>query len=179
MTSSAGGTSSASGTNSSAGGTNGVKRLGYSGLRLATLHPHVYYAVAAVDALVFTVLGLIVMLRSVGGGIAIIACGLIAAGFAAWPAWWSEQHPQLAAEYVGQRRERSQRMARRHPLYFIVLLPIVLGVDAALRWHASSGDAAHHGIWSWIVPAGIGLVGGGIAGTALVVRARRAKPTER
>ncbi|HEY3923727.1 MAG TPA: hypothetical protein VGL75_04135 [Acidothermaceae bacterium] len=170
-------TYSAGGTNS-AGGAGGVKRFGYSGFRLATLHPHVYYAVAAVDAIVFTVLGLIVMLRSVGGGIAIIACGLVAAGFAAWPAWWSEQHPQLAAEYVGQRRERSQRMARRHPLYFIVLLPIVLAVDMALRWHAgSNNDIAHHGLWSWIVPAVIGLVGGGIAGTALVVRARRAKPT--
>jgi hypothetical protein len=69
-------------------------------------------------------------------------------------------------------------MARRHPLYFVVVLPIALAADTALRWHTgATNDAAHHGLWSWLVPALIGLIGGGIAGTTLVVRARRAKPS--
>jgi fructose-specific phosphotransferase system IIC component len=167
------------GGSNSAGGSTSVGRLGYSGRYLATTHPQIYYAVAAADALLFTVLGAVLMPRSLGGGIAVIFCGLIASGFAALPAWWSERHPERAAQVVGQRRERSQRMARRHPLYFVVLLPIALAVDAALRWHTgTNNDAAHHGIWSWIVPALVGLIGGGVAGTALVVRARRAKPSD-
>jgi hypothetical protein len=160
----------------SVGGSNDVGRLGYSGRYLATMHPHIYYGVAAVDAVFFTLLGAILMPRSLGGGIAVMVCGLVAAALSALPAWWSERHPQRAAQLVGQRRERSQRMARRHPLYFVVVLPIALAVDAALRWHVGpNNDAAHHGLWSWIVPALVGLIGGGVAGIALVVRARRAK----
>lgn len=139
---------------------------------LSTTHPHVLYGVAAAEVLVFLALGLALMSKSVAGGCAVAAIGLVAALLPAVAAHWSERHPDLARQQVATQQSARNNLARRHPTYFLVVLPIIAAVDASLRWNR---DQHHHSAAGWLIPAGIGLVLGLGIGAVLVYRARHAR----
>jgi len=137
---------------------------------LSTNHPHAFYWVAAVEAFGSGVFGAVLMVSSVIGGLMVMLIGFACAAGTAGPGYWSERHRDEAAHAVQiQRQVRNQR-ARRHPAYFLVVVPLIAAGSAALRWN---GHQRHHSAASWLIPAALGLVFGVVLGAILVLRARR------
>lgn len=164
-------------THASIGNGPGPLRAQYRALPLSarlfsTTRPHVLYWIAVGEVAVFAVLGACVMPRSIAGGILIAAIGLVGAVFPAVAAHWSEQHAELARAAVGIQRERRNRLARRHPAYFVVFVPIVIAIDASLRFNR---DRHHPSMLDWTVPAAVALVFGLVFGSIIIRRARKAQ----
>jgi hypothetical protein len=147
------------------------RALSWQARLMSTKHPHVFYWSAGLQALFFAVIGAVLMSRTVLGGVVNIVIGIVGSAFTALPGWWSERHRQEAAHAVDVRVGVRNRAARRHPLYFVVVIPLVVAADAAVRWNRNH---THHSAVSWLVPAAVGLVFGPGVGGAMIVRARRA-----
>jgi hypothetical protein len=111
------------------------------------------------------------MSRTILAGVLTIVIGILASAFTALPGWWSERHRREAAHSVDLRVGVRNRAARRHPVYFVVVLPLVVAADAALRWNQ---NRAHHNVISWLVPAIVGMAIGLAIGVVMIVKARRA-----
>lgn len=158
-----------------AGGGQQLRELGWQARLLSTKHPHVFFWVAGIEAVIFTVIGAVMMSRTVLAGVLTIVMGLVASLFAALPGWWSERHEREAAHAVDVRVGVRNQAARRHPAYFVVVLPIVIAADAAVRWNQNHT----HSVVSWLVPAAIGAVIGLGLGVAMIVKAHRAGATRR
>jgi hypothetical protein len=139
---------------------------------LSTTRPHVLYWVAAAEILLFCILGAVVMTQTVGGGLALCGAGFFAALFPFSAARWSEHHPDLAQQQVATQRARRNRLAQKHPAYFMVFVPIIVGLDASLRWNRNEH---HHSLAGWLIPAGIGVLLGLVIGAIVVHHARRAR----
>ena len=138
----------------------------------ATTRPHQLYWLAAFEVVVFAALGAWLMTRTVPGGILIALIGIVGAAFPLWAARWSEQHSDQANKAVRIQRELRNRLAQRHPAYFLVFVPILLAVDASLRFNRYRH---HPSTLDWTVPAAIALVFGLVIGSVVVHRARRAR----
>ena len=139
---------------------------------LSTDHPAGFYWTAGIEVVVFAALGAWLMTRNVGGGVLVVLVGLVVGGMTALPGWWSERHPEAAHMRVTQQRAVRNRLARRHPAYFLVLIPAVAALSADLRWH---GRNHSNSILSWVIPAGLGLTAGLAVGAVLVWKAKRAR----
>jgi hypothetical protein len=141
----------------------------------STTHPHVFYWLAASEAVLFTVLGAILVSRSVISGLVVLGIGLLGSAVTAWPAHWSERHRDEARNAVRVQRDRRNRLAQRHPAYFVVIVPLIAAVDATARWNRGNH---HHTVLGWIIPAVIGLAFGLTLGVVLIYRARHAQRGE-
>lgn len=148
------------------------RALPLSARMLSTTRPHVLYWMAAVEIGVFVVLGAILMTTSVLGGVLVASIGLIAAIFPVCAARWSEHHADEARNAVGIQRDLRNRLAQRHPAFFIVLLPVIVAVDAAVRFN---NGRRHPSMLDWSIPAAAALVLGLIVGIVVVRQARRAR----
>jgi hypothetical protein len=138
---------------------------------LSTNRPRAFYGLAATEALFFLVIGTSVAVSNkVTAGIVIVVIGLLASSISLLPARWSQRNPDEAHRTVEIVRARRNRLARRHPAYFLVIVPLIVAGDAAFRWNAGHH---HHTTWSWAVPAIIGLAFGLALGALVVYRARR------
>lgn len=142
---------------------------------LSTTHPHVMYGFSAGTVVVSAVIGAVLMYRSVGAGIALVVGGVVSAAATFLPAHWSERHPDRARRYIRAQTQSRNQLARRHPSYFLVALPVTVAISAAARF-----NHGHHGtVLSWTLPAAIALALGIAIGAVLVHRARHAQPTRR
>ncbi len=148
-----------------------IRALSWQERTLSTKHPHFFYWWAGLEAFVFAVLGAAMMSRTVGAGATTIVIGMLAAALTASPGWWSERHPQEAAHAVDVKVRVRNRAARRHPMYFVVVIPLVCAADGVLRWNQNNGN---RGGGSWLIPAAVGLVIGLVVGVSMIVRARKA-----
>ena len=139
---------------------------------LSTTRPHILYWVAAGEIGLFCALGAVVMSQTVGGGVAICGAGFFAALFPFSAARWSEHHPELARRQVATQRARRNRLTQKHPAYFMVFVPVIVGLDASLRWNRNQH---HHSVAGWLIPAAAGVLLGVVIGAIVVHHARRAR----
>jgi len=103
------------------------------------------------------------------GWIALAAFAVFGAYFVA-AGLWSEGHHDEVVRYWDARTERTQAAMRRHPVRWMIAMPIALAIDMAARW-----NRYHlHSLTSTAVVGGIGLLVGLVAAAFGVRRAERA-----
>lgn len=129
---------------------------------LGTPHPMADFALAAITF----ALGIAAVALSgaaVAGWVALAVLALFAAYFVAIGVW-SGRHRDDVTRYWRARRTLARASMRRHPLRWLIGLPIVAGVDAALRWNRHG----HHSTTSTVIAAAIGAaIGVVVVGIAL------------
>lgn len=130
---------------------------------LGTPLPAVDYALAAI-LLVFGI-GAVALSGASSAGWVVLAAAVCAAAYFVAVGLWSARHRDEIQRHWQARRARTRASMRRHPLRWLIGMPIAAGLDAALRWNRYH----HHSLASTAIAA----AGGVLVGLVVVVIALR------
>ena len=133
---------------------------------LGTPRPAVDFVLAAV-MLAFGI-GAVALARATAAGWIVLATGALAAAYFAAVSLYGRRHRKEIARYWSARRRRIRASVRRHPLRWLITMPVAAAADAALHWNRHE----HRSTASTAVAA---AVGGAIGLIAVVVALRRAR----
>lgn len=86
-------------------------------------------------------------------------------------ALWNETHRDAVSDALGARRLAVRASMRRHPVFWLTVLPVVAGLRAVARLHTDHG---HAGV-AVVLGVGLGVWAVALAGVAFAVRRARAQ----
>jgi hypothetical protein len=146
-----------------------VRQTGMGVRTLGSPVPAVDFALAAI----MLALGIGAVVLSGGkavGWVVFAVCGAFTAYLAVIGEWSRRHHDRIAA-YWHARRDLARASMRRHPVRWLVGMPIAAGVDAALRWDRYD----HRSVASTVIAAAIGVLIGLVIVVFAVAHARRSQ----
>jgi hypothetical protein len=140
---------------------------------LGTRWPWVDYLFAAV-MLAFGA-GAVALTGGKSAGWVVLAVFAVYGAFCVAAGLWSERHHDEVVRYWDARKQVTQATMRRHPVRWMIAMPIAVAVDAAAHWNR------YHlrSLTSTIVVGAIGLLVGVVAAAFGIRRAERADRRQR
>lgn len=135
---------------------------------LGARRPAYLLAVAGIEAAIGVVLAVLMWPHSAAGALILLAFLLVSAGLLATMAVWSTRHRGEADRAVAARLDARDQQVSRHPLVFLLALPIAFGVIVGLRVRGGG-----HSVGSWVLAIAIGVAVAVVMAAAQYLSARR------